>query len=162
MSDNNNLSEKIIEVASTLRNNNPSRYGAKGFRPGDPGYVEGGWICNATQQYYQQTGKMPSQAAVKRRESGTLAHQLKADPNQDALYRDYRRQLQELKAKYHQTGLTVVKPRNPKRSNPRAPTQRKRLPPIILLLSRNINGATIKVMLFRFLQPHYSKSDYCC
>jgi len=67
---------------------------------------------------------MPSQATIKGKENGILALQLKIDPNQDALYRDYKMQLQALKTKYHQEGLKVVKPRNPKKPNPRAPPQR--------------------------------------
>jgi len=84
-----------IERASKLREANPSRYGVFRSRPGTPGYV-GGWrlaIRDATEQYYQETGKMPSQATIKRRENGTLAHQLRIDPNQDALYRGYKMQL---------------------------------------------------------------------
>jgi len=37
------VAEKIIKLATTLRKNNSSRYGTKGTRLGNPGYVEGGW-----------------------------------------------------------------------------------------------------------------------
>jgi len=124
------VAEKIIERASKLREANPSRYGVFRSRPGTPGYVEGGWrlaIWDATEQYYQETGKMPSNK--KTRENCTLAHRLRIDPNQDGLYRGYKMQVQAFKAQYHQEGLKVDKPRNPKKPNPRAPTQRKRLPP---------------------------------
>jgi len=131
------VAEKITKMATELRKNNSSRYGTKGTRSGKLGYVEGGWrlaIQDATQQYYEDSGRMPSQATIKRKENHTLSHWLKIDPEQDALYRGYKMQLQALKTKYHQEGLKVVKPRNPKKPNPKAPTRRKRLPPYYFVI----------------------------
>jgi len=81
--------------------------------------------------YYQSSGKTPSQATLKRRELGTIP-QLKGHPEQDALYRGYKRQLEDLKTRYWEAGLHLkaVQPRQQRA--PRAPGERKRLPPMLL------------------------------
>jgi len=60
------------------------------------------------------TGKSPSQAAIRRREMGSVAHRLKHDPQQDALYRGYKQALERLKMQYPNAGLTVIRPAKPK------------------------------------------------
>jgi len=130
-----NVARQIIQTAQQLRAQDPGRYGMKGAAKGTSGYIPGGWreaVRAAKQMYYQQTGKTPSQATQKRRQLGTIAHQLRGNPEQDALYRGYKRQLEELKTRYWQAGLQIraVQPR--RQRAPRAPGERQRLSPIIL------------------------------
>jgi len=76
--------------------------------------------------------KIPSQATIKRRELGTISHQLKGQPEQDTLYRGYKRQLEDLKTRYWDTGLKIKAIQPPQQRAPRVPGQRKRLPPMLL------------------------------
>jgi len=130
-----NVAHTIVQVAQRLRAEDPNRYGTKGSTKGSPGYVPGGWreaVRASTQMYYQTSGKGPSQATLKRKELGTIPQRLKGHPEQDALYRGYKRQLEDLKTRYWDAGLKIkaVQPRQQRA--PRAPGQRKRLPPMIL------------------------------
>jgi len=67
------------------------------------------------------TGKSLSQAAIQRREIGSVSHRLKQDPQQDALYRGYKQALERLKTQYHNAGLTVIRPAKPKVSRAGVP-----------------------------------------
>jgi len=130
-----NIARQIVQLAQRLRAEDPNRYGTKGSTKGSPGYVPGGWreaVRVATQMYYQSSGKSPSQATLKRKELGTIPQRLKGQPEQDALYRGYKRQLEELKTRYWDAGLHIkaVQPRQQR--TPRAPGQKKRLPPMLL------------------------------
>jgi len=130
-----NVARQIVQTAQQLRAQDPGRYGTKGAAKGTSGYIPGGWreaVRAATQMYYQQTGKTPSLATQKRKQLGTIAHRLRGNPEQDALYRGYKRQLEELKMRYWQAGLHIraVQPRKPKA--PRPLGERLRLPPIVL------------------------------
>jgi len=77
------------------------------------------------------TGKTPSQAAIRRREIGSVSSRLKHDPQQYELYRGYKQALERLKTQYHNAGLTVIRPAKPKVLRAGV-AQRKRFPPIIL------------------------------
>jgi len=84
-------------ICSAVKSRRP---GTKGSTKGSPGYVPGEWreaVRAATQSYYQTSGKTPSQATIKRRELGTIPQRLKGQPEQDTLYRGYKRQLEDLK-----------------------------------------------------------------
>jgi len=82
--------------------------------------------------YYQSSGKTPSQATLKRRELRAIPQLLKGQTEQDALDRGYKRQLEDLKTRYWEAGLKIkaIQPRQQRA--PRAPGQRKRLPPMLL------------------------------
>jgi len=98
--------------------------GTKGSTKGSPGYVPGGWreaVRAAMQLYYQTSGKSPSQATLKRREIGTILQQLKGQPEQDALYRGYKRQLEDLKTRYLDTGLKIKAVQPQQQRAPRFP-----------------------------------------
>jgi len=56
---------------------------------------------------------------------------LKGQPEQDALYRGYKRQLEELKSRYWEAGLRI-KAVQPRQMRARASGERKRLPPVVL------------------------------
>jgi len=107
---------QIVQVAQRLRVEDPNRYRTKGSTKGSPGYVPWGWreaVRAATQLYCQSSGIGPSKATVKRRELGTIPQQLKGQPEQDALYRGYKSQLEDLKTRYWDTGLKIkaIQPR---------------------------------------------------
>jgi len=128
-----NVACQIVQVAKQSRAEEPNRYRTKGSTKGSPGYAPGGWreaVRAAMQMYYQSSGKSPSQATlkrIKRRELGTIPQRLKGQPEQDALYRGYKRQLEDLKTRYW---VKALQPRQQRA--PRAPRQRKRLPPMLL------------------------------
>jgi len=126
---------QIFKDAKKLREKDPNTYGIKGSTKGSPGYVPGGWkkaIKVATEMYRESHGKGPSQETLERKKIGTIPHRLKDKPEQSALYRGYEEKLKELKTKYWNAGLEIraVQPR--KNKNPKAPTERKRLPPVLL------------------------------
>jgi len=104
------IARQIVQFAQWLRAEDLERYGTKGPTKGSPGYVPGGWreaVRAATQMYYQTSGKTPSQATIKRRELGTIPQQLKGHPEQDTLYRGYKRQLEDLKTRYWEASLHI-------------------------------------------------------
>jgi len=77
------------------------------------------------------TGKSLSQAAVQRREIGTVAHRLRNNEKQLQLYQGYRIKLEQLKSKYWNAGLKKgVQP--VKQREKREGYVRKRLLPVIL------------------------------
>jgi len=130
-----NIACKIIQYAQQLRAQDPERYGTKGSTKVSPGYVPRGWreaVRAATQLCYETSGKGPSQATIKRRELGTIPHQLKGQPEQDALYRGHKRQLEDLKTRYWDAGLHIKAAQPRQQRAPRVPGQRKRLPPTLL------------------------------
>ncbi len=129
----------ILQRATDLRRANPQVYGIKGAARGTPGYVPGGWklaVEQATQQYYQETNRGPSQETLRRKQEGTIAHRLKNDEKADQLYRTYRRRLEQLKKTFwnyaiqngiNTTNLRALKPAEPKK-NKQGTYVRKRLP----------------------------------
>jgi len=70
--------------------------------------------------YYQTSGKTPSQATIKRRELGMIPQRLKGHPEQDALYRGYKRQLEDLDQVlgrwFENQGRSTTKTESPKSS----------------------------------------------
>jgi len=60
---------------------------------------------------------------VKRRQVGSVAHRLKGQPEMDAIYRGYKKQLEALKAKYYNVGLQPRARRQPVRKRLTNPNQ---------------------------------------
>jgi len=121
-----NIACQIVQVTQRLREEDPNRYRTKGSK-GNPGYVPGGWseaVRAATQMYYQTSGKTPSQATIKRRQLDTIPQQLKGHPELDALYRGYKRQLEDLKTRYWEPGLHIKAVQPQQQRAPRAPGQK--------------------------------------
>ncbi len=137
--------EGIAQKAQQLRSNNEGLYGVTGAARGTPGYVKDGWrnaVQVAAENYYRQTGKTPSEANLRRRKEGSVAHRLKNNEDADALYRGYRRRLEALKARYWNAGLHIkaVKPAQPKK-NKKGNYVRKRKPPVILPFGKNASSS---------------------
>jgi len=106
-----NVARQIVQFAQRLRAEDPNRCRTKGSTKVSPVYFPGGWreaVRAATQLYYQSSGKGPSQATIKRKELGTITQWLKGQPEQEALYRGYKRQLEDLKTRYWDTGLNII------------------------------------------------------
>jgi len=102
--------KQIVYQASRLCQENLNHYGQKGSRPGTPGYVKDGFqnaVWDATQEYYRMTGKSLSQAAIRRREIGTVAHRLRNNEKQLQLYCGFKIKLEQLKSKYWNAGLKI-------------------------------------------------------
>jgi len=66
-----------------------------------------------------------------------IPQRLKGQPEQDTLYRGYKRELEDLKTRYWEAGLKIkaVQPRQQRA--PRVPGQRKRLPPMLLQIYKS-------------------------
>lgn len=103
----------IIQAANQLRSNQPNRYGVKGAREGQPGYVKGGWrraVIDAAAGIRQQTGKQPAPKSMRK---GQL---IPKGSIQRAYYNGYKDELRQLKSKYQVLTNKFVHPSKKKTS----------------------------------------------
>ena len=111
---------QIIVYVNQLRLTNAGRYGVKGARAGQPGYVKDGWkravIADAAAAIRQQTGKLPAQ------KSANKANLIPRGTLYRAYYNGYKNELRQLKSKYQALTNKFVHPSKKKVSvsNPNA------------------------------------------